>query len=116
MHIGHGEFTYEWIDNWARIPETATGKENGRTHGVSVTAAGDVVVFCQANPAVLTFDASGKLKDAWGDRFGGAHGLTLVNESGSEFLWLADQNSKEVVKTTLDGRTVQNLPTPPHDV
>lgn len=116
MRIGHGEFTYEWIDNWARIPDTPSGRENGRTHGVVVSESGDVMVFCQANPGVLIYDASGKLKGSWGDRFGGAHGMTLVKEGNTEYLWLADQHSKEVVKTTLDGQTMQTLPTPPHDV
>ena len=28
---------YEWIEGWAKIPDTASGRENGRTHGVVVT-------------------------------------------------------------------------------
>ena len=116
MRIGHGEFTYEWIDNWARIPQTPSGSENGRTHGVVVAKSGDVYVFNQADPGVLVFAQDGKLKSSWGDRFAGAHGMTLVEEGGTEHLWLADQTSKEVVKTTLDGKTVQTLPQPPHHV
>lgn len=115
MQIGVGEFTYEWIDNWARIPDTESRRENGRTHGVVVSEAGDVYVFNQANPGVLVFDQAGKLKSSWGDRFSGAHGMTLVKEGDAEYLWLADQNSAEVVKTTLDGKTVQTLPKPDHD-
>lgn len=109
---GIGEHQYEWIDNWARIPDTETHRENGRTHGVVVTKTGDVMVFCQANPAMIVFDAEGDQKTAWGDRFPGAHGLTLVEEDGTEYLWLTDQRSGEVVKTTLDGETVQNLERP----
>lgn len=115
MTIGRGEHTYQWIDNWATIPDTTTGKENGRTHGVVVSKTGDVLVFHQADPAVLVFDPSGNLKHAWGDRFLGAHGMTLVEEGGDEFLWLTDQTSGEVVKTTLDGKTIQNLDRAPHD-
>jgi DNA-binding beta-propeller fold protein YncE len=104
--------TYEWIEDWARVPDTPTHQQNGRTHGVAVTRAGEVVVFCQADPAVLIFDKEGRLKHSWGDRFGGAHGLTLVEEDGREYLWLTDQNSAEVVKTTLQGETVLNLSRP----
>ena len=112
MRIGTGAHTYEWIDNWARIPETESGRENGRTHGVVVTGAGTVLVFHQAKPAVLIFDKDGTLLDAWGDRFPGAHGMTLTKEDGAEYLWLTDQHSAEVVKTTLDGTTVMNLQRP----
>lgn len=116
MRIGTGEFTYEWHENWATIPDTETGRQNGRTHGVVVSKTGDVLVFNQSRPAILRFSPDGQLKNAWGDRFGGAHGMTLVEEDGQEFLWLTDQNSTEVVKTTLDGQTILNLQRPPHPV
>ena len=38
--------------------------------------------------------------------------MTLVEEDGAEFLWLTDQHSSEVVKTTLDGRTCMNINKP----
>jgi len=116
MKIGCGKFTYEWVEHWARIPDTESGKANGRTHGVVALDDGDVMVFNQAQPGVLRFSGEGRLKNAWGDRFGGAHGMTLVLEDGAQVLWLTDQSSAEVVKTTLDGRTLLNLQRPPHPV
>jgi len=111
--VGDGTHTYTWIDDWATIPDTRSGKENGRTHGVQYSPArGTLFVFNQADPAVLEFDQDGKLVKSWGDRFAGAHGLTLVQEDGQEFLWLTDQHSAEVVKTTLDGETVQSIAKP----
>src|SRR5215210_5306807 len=112
MRIGSGEQTYEWIENWARTPENESSRANGRTHGVVVSEAGQVIVFHQANPAVLVFDAHGKLQAAWGDRFEGAHGMTLVKDGDTEYLWLTDQNTGEVVKTTLDGQTVMHIHRP----
>ena len=116
MRIGTGQHTYEWIENWASIPDTPSGRENGRTHGVVVSESGDVLVFNQADPGILVFGQDGKLKKSWGDRFAGAHGMTLVKEGSTEYLWLTDQFSGEVVKTTLDGRTVLNLHKPDHPV
>jgi hypothetical protein len=58
--------TYQWIDNWARIPQTATGVQNGRTHGVCVTRDGLVKVFHQAQNGLLTFDPEGTLVSAVG--------------------------------------------------
>lgn len=116
MGIGNGEFTYEWFDNWARIPDTRIGRENGRTHGIVVTGLGTIIVFHQANPAVLVFNTEGKLLSTWGDRFLGAHGMTLVREGDLEFLWFTDEHSAEVVKTTLDGKKVMTLRRPDHPV
>jgi sugar lactone lactonase YvrE len=75
-----------------------------------------VLVFNQGRPGVLRFDPKGKLVNAWGDRFGGAHGMTLTREGDQEFLWLTDQNSGEVAKTTLDGETVLSIRPPEHPI
>jgi DNA-binding beta-propeller fold protein YncE len=103
---------YIWHVHWVRIPVSAARDIGGRTHGVAVTRSGQVVVFAQANPAVYFFAPDGEEVVAWGDHFGGAHGLTLVEEEGTEFLWLTDQNSGAVVKATLDGRIVQEIERP----
>lgn len=114
MTIGSGEYAYDWIERWAIIPDTPTGRENGRTHGVAVSQTGNVVVFSQADPAVLIFSPEGSLVNAWGERFHGAHGLTLVEDGGEEFLWLTDEGTAEVSKNSLFGQTVQTLPKPDH--
>ncbi len=112
MTIGENDFKYEWIENWAKIPDTSSGKENGRTHSVVVLRNGNIVVFNQADPAILIFNQEGKLISSWGDRFGGAHGLTLTEENNEEFLWLTDQFSGEVIKTTPDGKTKLSIRKP----
>jgi hypothetical protein len=78
--------TYRWVENWITIPDSSLGSENGRTHGVAVLSSGEIVIFQQANPAVLFFSPEGDLLRAWGD-FPGAHGLTVVIEEGQERLW-----------------------------
>jgi len=106
---------YSWIDNFARIPDTPSGRANGRTHGVAFTQHKTLVVFHQAENGLLTFDAGGEFLSAFGgNRWLGAHGLTLIEENGSEFLWLTDQSSGEVVKVTLQGETVQTIDQAPH--
>jgi sugar lactone lactonase YvrE len=100
---------YEWIEDWAKVPAS----DNGRTHGVCVVNSGDVIVFHQASPAVLVFSPEGALKTSWGE-YPGAHGLTLVEEDGTEYLWLTDQESHAVHKCTLEGAVVQELPPPAH--
>lgn len=115
IRIGNGEHQFEWIENWAVIPDVPGAREDGRTHGVAVTNDGRVIVLHLSNPAVLVFDAAGKLIHSWGDRFPGAHGLTLVEEGGQEYLWITDFKTGEVVKTTIAGETVLSLPFPEFD-
>ena len=112
LTLSAGSLHYRWLDQALLLPDTASRRADGRTHGVAVSAHGQVIIFQQADPAILILNQDGTLDDAWGDRFPGAHGLTLVEEEGTEFLWLADSKTGEVVKTTLDGRTVLNLQRP----
>ena len=113
MQIENALGTYTWVEDWIKIPESELGKTNGRTHGVVVTKGGDIVVFHQAVPAVLIYDAEGTLKNSWGE-FPGAHGMTLYEEDSEEYLWLADETTHVVAKYTLDGREVMTLDKPQH--
>ncbi len=103
---------YRWIDWTPFLPEPRRGQDNGRTHGLAITRDGNLVVFRQADPAVLILSPEGDLLDAWGDRFLGAHGLTLVQDGDREALWLTDQDTAEVVKATLSGETLLQLERP----
>ena len=110
--VGPSKVRYTWAEHWVRIPQTPSGQVDGRTHGIAVGQQGQIVLFHQADPAVVIYSPEGEVSAAWGDRFPGAHGLTLVNEEGEDFLWLADTKTGEVVKTTLDGRTVLKIQRP----
>jgi hypothetical protein len=112
MTLSAGPYTFEWIEGWGTLPAPSPGSD-GRTHGVAVTADGRVVVFRQGTPAVLFLAEDGQVLDAWGD-FPGAHGLTLVEEDGEECLWLTDETTGEVVKTTLHGEPLLRLDRPDH--
>ena len=108
MHGGHGSHTYRWMEDWVTVPDSPTARENGRTHGIAVARDQRVVVFHQAHDAVLIYSPEGELLNRWGgDRFLGAHGLTLVvDPDDTEYLWLTDEKTHEVVKATLDGEVV----------
>lgn len=107
------ELAFRFHNRWAEIPDTPSGRNNGRTHGVEVLPDGRIAVFCQAVPGVLFYDKQGNFLDGWGDRFVGAHGMSLTQHQGEPAFWLVDQESCEVVKTTLDGDTLLWLDPPP---
>ncbi len=113
VEISKGDFTFEWDSGWAKLPDDVT---LGYTHGVAVDRQGLVHVFNQSRHGVVRFEPDGTFAGTWDEfpsgRFVGAHGLTLVDEGDEQFFWLTDQESAEVVKTTLDGRTVLKLDRP----
>ncbi len=112
MRIGSGENTYEWIDNWARLPENAIDTGESAHSGMVVTDAGNIVTFHAADHSVITLDTDGRLQDSWNVELENAHDVVLVKEDGSEYLWFADNKSARVIKTTLDGETVMGLQPP----
>ena len=114
MELAAANYAFRWIDGWGALPDTPAARANGRTHGVAVLRDGRVVVFRQADPAVVFLHPDGSLDAAWGDRFTGAHGLTLVEDDGEERLWLTDEHSGEVALLTLTGETVRTLDRPDH--
>jgi peptidylamidoglycolate lyase len=61
---------------------------------------------------VLIYNSNGQLMDSWGHDFPGAHGLTLHDENGTEFLYITDTVRHQVYKTTLDGKVLLSIDTP----
>lgn len=61
---------------------------------------------------VLIYDTNGKLMDSWGHDFPGAHGLTLHDENGTEFLYITDTVRHQVYKTTMDGKILLTIDAP----
>lgn len=112
MRIGRGSHTYEWVDGWAKIPDTESARTGWAHHGIVVSENGGVISFHQADPKVLVFDMDGNLERSWDADVENAHGMHIVKEGGDEFLWLADNTTGKVVKATLEGETVLSLERP----
>lgn len=102
--MGAGDHLYEWVDQWAKLPE---GRKFGNTHAVIEDKQGRIFVHNQSPDAVAIFDPDGKFISSWGeDLAGGAHGMEYSVEDGQEFLYLATTGLQRVIKTTLDGEVV----------
>jgi hypothetical protein len=128
MQLGSGAHRYEWIDNWAQIPESAAARGGWAHPGVAVTADGEIVTFHPGEPALLFFAPDGQLLRQLATALTVGHGITVSDEGGTEYLWLADPGSRavrvdgelqriagpgQVVKMTMDGRAVLTLEQPP---
>ena len=130
MQIGSGANTYQWVEDWAKLPETESSQKGWAHHGVAVTESGDVVTFHPGDSTILVLDHTGGVRRTWELPVADAHGLTLVKEGGTEYLWVADNGRKrqfqigyeyppstgpysgQVIKTNMDGEIVATLPKP----
>jgi hypothetical protein len=108
--VGAGAHTYECIHDWLPAPE---GLVWGDTHGLAQDSQGFIYVAHTVNAssmrpeAIVVYDAKGKFVRAFGEELrGGAHGLGLRKEGGTEFLYHCDTVRCKVVKTTLTGEVV----------
>ncbi|MEL7239432.1 MAG: hypothetical protein AAGK78_11270, partial [Planctomycetota bacterium] len=110
MDISSNGYRYTWHEQWAKLPESSAS--NGTTHGVQVLKDGRVVVFNQASPAVLTYSASGKLLNAFGE-YEGAHGLIAREDGGEARLYITDEFNSKVHVLDLEGNVIVDVAPPP---
>ena len=116
MLVGRGDHTYEWSEKWAQIPDSESARTGWAHHGIAISETGKVIAFHQADPTVLVFDEEGNLERAWNGTVANAHGMHIVKEGTAEYLWLADNTTGKVVKTTLDGEMVMSIGMPDIEV
>jgi hypothetical protein len=124
-----GGQNYRWIEDWIEMPP-AEDRQTAWPHTGIVTAADDrIITFDTAGSAIIELDAQGHLTRSMPVDVGEAHGITMVEEDGTDFLWLADATVKKipaagyasdetarprVIKIGPDGRIVRSLENPPH--
>lgn len=116
MQIGDGKHRYQFIDHWAKIPDTEGARTGWAHHGIVVSETGCIISFHQSDPTVLVFDPAGDLLRSWNTTIKNAHGMDIVKEDGIEYLWMADNETGAVVKSTLDGEVVMSIEKPDLEV
>ncbi len=102
--LGTAAFTYEVVENWAKLPDDWSFKEVG---GVGVDAHDNVYVFNRGEHPMLVFDRDGNFLRAWGEGvFPRAHGITMGPD---ETMFCSDDGDHTVRKCTLDGKVLLTL-------
>src|SRR6201990_2536209 len=105
--VGQGDYRYEQIDNWAKVPPGWSLREVG---AVGVDAQDNVYVFNRGEHPMMVFDRDGNFLRAWGEGlFPRAHGLHMAPD-GTVFL--TDDGDHSVRQCTLDGKVLLALGTP----
>lgn len=90
---GDGQ-TYEWLEDWAEVPAPEQASRGWAHHGLAVTGSGEIVGFHPERAEVVVFDSEGRFLRSWPTGLKEGHGITVVEEAGKEYLWVADPGSK----------------------
>ena len=109
--IGHNTHRYKIDMNWGALDSKFYPVND--CHEMVQDSKGRIILLTNhTQNNIIIYDKSGKLIEVWGTDFPGAHGLTLNVENGEDFLYIADNNRHEVIKTTIDGKVVLKIPFP----
>ncbi len=103
--LGQGDFRYRVVPGWGVLGE-ATPVNN--CHGIVQDREGHLMLFTDhMKNNVIVYDKAGRLVHKWGTAYPGAHGLSLVEESNQQVMYLTDLSRHAVFKTTRDGTLLQ---------
>jgi DNA-binding beta-propeller fold protein YncE len=102
--LGTGNYTYEVVENWAKLPDGWGFKE---VAAVGVDANDNVYAFNRGAHPMMVFDRHGNFLRSWGEGlFPRAHGITA---SPDGTLFCTDDGDHTVRKCTLDGKVLFTL-------
>ena len=131
MRIGSGQFKYEWVSDWAHIPEPESARSGWAHHGMAVTSSGEIIAIHPAESMVMVFNENGDLLRSFGVPVREGHQLALSSDGGQQSLWIADPGRKnlkangryepapgewggQVIRVSLTGDLQQKIGKPPH--
>ena len=109
--IGHGEFRYKVDKGWG-VQDPSKIPVNDCHEMVQDSSGRILLLTNEVKNNLIIYDKSGKVTGTWSLDLPGAHGLTLVDEGGEEFLFITDYDRHQVFKTTLEGKIVMKLDFP----
>ena len=105
--LGSGDYVYEELADWAKLPEGWTFNE---VADVVVDSQDRVYVFNRSEHPMMVFERDGSFITSWGeDLFTRAHGLTLGPD---EALYCVDDGNHSIRKCTTDGELSMTIGIP----
>lgn len=109
--LGHNNKRYRLNTAWSKA-DVARYPVNDCHEMVQDSKGRILLLTNETRNNVLVYDKGGKLLTTWGTEYPGAHGLTLLNENGTDVLFICDNKRHQVIKTTIDGRVLLVLDYP----
>lgn len=108
--IGHGDFKYRVHKEWGNLNPQTTPVKN--CHEMVMDSKGRLIMVTDhVQNNIIVYDKSGKLLTSWTHQMKSGHGLSIFNEGGEDVLFITDNNQR-IIKTTIDGKVLMELPNP----
>jgi hypothetical protein len=109
--IGHNSHKYKVVAGWGLLD--ANKNPVNDCHEMVEDAKGRLIMCTnETKNNIIIYDKSGKLLETWGTKYPGAHGLSILNEGGQQYLLLTDTIRHQVIKTDLKGKEIFTLDYP----
>ena len=90
---GHGNMLYSLDTAWSQA-DASKFPVNDCHEMVQDKHHRIILLTNETKNNILIYTTRGKLLQSWGHEFPGAHGLTLHNENGEEFLYITDTEKR----------------------
>jgi len=107
MNIEAGAWTYEWIENWARIPAS----EGFAHHGMAVAADGTIFCGDVTAPRIHVLQPDGTLLRSFDVPVAEVHGLCFGSGKDQDLLWITDTGNKGDPKRSGPSSVLKCTPT-----
>ncbi|MBO9595162.1 MAG: 6-bladed beta-propeller [Niabella sp.] len=106
--IGHHQHRYRVHPHWG-LPPSGTCPVND-CHEMVMDARGRIILLTnETRNNLIVYNKNGKILDAFGHAFPGAHGLSIHDENGTQMLYICDIERHQVIKTDLNGRVILEI-------
>lgn len=107
MRYGQGEFVYEVVPGWGRLPD---GWDLVEVPAVAVDSQDRVYAFNRGEHPMVVFDRDGNFLSSWGEGvFTRAHGIYIGPD---DFVYCVDDGDHTVRKCTTNGKILMTLGVP----
>jgi hypothetical protein len=128
LRLEAGDLSWEWIGDFAEIPESEAAARGWAHHDIALSPSGTLLTFHPGLPLVLELDTDGTLLGSWEAPLSEAHGITVASDGAQPCLWFADNGRKRnpddryeyrwgpkaghTIKTDLDGQVLAEFGAP----
>lgn len=109
--FGHNGMHYRMDEKWGALDPQKHPVND--CHEMVQDSKGRILLLTnETKNNVLVYNKSGKLLKSWGHEFPGAHGFTLDRANGEDFLYITDNKTHQVYKSTIDGKILMTIDYP----
>ena len=102
MSVGYGDYKYELVSGWGRLPP---GYTFNKVSGVAIDSRDRVYTFSRTDHPVMVFDSEGNFLYSWGEQvFTRPHGIFIGSDDA---VYCTDDKDHTLRKFTPEGKLLR---------